>query len=60
MFYTSAQFLSALNQLKLINEMTGSYVQPVVNVQEFMKPFNQAPVPKLQDWLPDLKYPTDI
>jgi hypothetical protein len=60
MFYTSAQFLSALNQLKLINEMTGSYVQPVVNVQEFMKPFNQAPVPKLHDWLPDLKYPTDI
>lgn len=60
MFYTSAEFLSALNQLKLVNEMTGSYVQPTVNVEQFMKPFNQPEVPKLHEWLPDLKYPTDF
>jgi hypothetical protein len=54
MFYTSAQFLSAINQLKLINQMTGSYVQPMVNVEQFMKPFDCQSVPKLHDWLPDL------
>lgn len=60
MFFTSAQFLTALNQLKLINEMTGSYVQPTVNLTDFARPIDYPCVPKTPDWLTNLDHPIDF
>lgn len=58
--FNSAQFLTAINQLKLINEMTGSHIQPMVDIKDFMQPTHFDSLPKVPDWLSDLHNPSNL